>query len=135
MARSYSVTPSVTDDAVGHVFSAEANGCMHAATILYTIRRDDKVLGFAFCYPMHPRKLVALIVELMEWCKDTSPRDKFEGAMAFYRQLKQTVPLIGFSRERDEKFFSRMYDRGVIRLAGVSHAVFPREEAVVWEAV
>lgn len=108
---------------------------MHAASILYTIRRDDKVLGFAFCYPMHPRKLVALIVELMEWCKDTSPRDKFEGAMAFYRQLKQTVPLIGFSRVRDDKFFTRMGELEVIRLVGFSDAVFPREVATVWEAV
>jgi hypothetical protein len=135
MARAYSVSPTQSSDLDHHQFSQDAESCTHAALQLFTIKRDDKPIGFFFCYHKHPTKRVALIVELMEWCEGVSARDKLEGALAFANVMKGKIPLYGYARKRDLRFFEAIAKRKGLRRIGNSFTVFPGEIGSVWESV
>jgi hypothetical protein len=135
MARAYTVAPIAWEDIGTHEFSDEANRALHNHSIIFTIKKNGRPIGFMFCYSIHPTKRVGLIVEVMEWCQGVSPRDKLEASCFFGREMCREIPMFGFVRKRDLRFFEAIAKRKVLRRVGNSFEAFPGEIASVWETV
>lgn len=91
-----------------------------------------KLIGSFIWYPIHPVKPIGMILEFGFWTDDSTPRERLEGAIYLWHQIK--LPLIGYAREQDNKYFEKLEKLGYCRRTGISHIVFDDQIATVWES-
>jgi hypothetical protein len=92
---------------------------------LHVIAHDDKeIIGMVTIFAMHPIKPVAHIIEHMRWKPGLSTRRILECAYAAISKISTMTQLMGYSRKKDENFFKKLRDLGVIRRIGKQSSGF-----------
>ena len=103
---------------------------------IWIILYDEKdAIGLVAAFPQHPAKVKAgLVIEYMFWNPRESARRKLEAAVTFMRAIpaSHNIGMIGYSDEKDFKFFKALQKQGCIRKIGMQRTGFAHK-MTAWE--
>lgn len=104
-------------------------------TLFAETKRGNIPVCFVLAFWCHPEPQLApyMILDQLVWLPWSTPRNRIESATNFFNSTRNDIPMIGYARERDKKFFEVMMKHGIMRRIGTSFNVFPDEPAAVYE--
>ena len=98
---------------------------------------ENEAIGLVAAFPQHPAKVKAgLVIEYMFWNPRESARRKLEAAVAFMRAIpaSHNIGMIGYSDDKNFKFFKTLQKKGCIRKIGMQRTGF-KQKMTAWETV
>lgn len=104
-------------------------------TLLGETRKGFVPVGVVLAFWSHPDPGLApyMVLNMMLWMPWASSRNKIESATHFLNAMRSQIPMIGFGRAADQKFFDVLLKHGIMRRVGTSFNVFPDGPAAVYE--
>lgn len=117
-------------------FEAEITVKYHGAWTLFAETKKGFIpVCFAVAFLMHPDPRIApcMILDQLVWFPWATPRSRVEGAVNFFNQMRNEIPMLTFAREQTKKFVEVLMRHGVLRRIGTSHTVSEGEALGVYE--
>ena len=117
-------------------FEVEVTTKYHGVWTLFANTKKGNIpVCFVLAFWCHPLVEIApyMILNVMLWLPWATARNRIESAVNFFNQIRNHIPMMGFAREKDKKFYVTMMRHGIMRQVGTSFNVFPNESAAVYE--
>jgi hypothetical protein len=130
------LVPNLTAEEFRAAFTREILEKYHAAWALRAeTQRGFIPVGFVLGFWSHPIPEIApyMIANMALWMPWATPRTRVESAVNFFNSMRDEIPMIGFARAQDKKFFEAICRHGIMRRVGTSFIAFADEPAAMYE--
>jgi hypothetical protein len=128
--------PGMDATAFKATFEAEVTANYHGVWTLFAMSRRGFVpVGCVLGFYSHPNPRLApfMIVGDMLWFPWSSPRNRVEAAVNFFKIIRQTIPMVEYADDAARRFFEIISIHGVMRRVGTMHNVYPGQATAVFE--